>query len=91
MAGSLIVVATPIGNLEDFSKRAIETLQSVDLILCEDTRHSARLFSHYGIQKPTTSYVDNRTTYIREADCSGQRCGDAGDFGPRVCADQSGD
>lgn len=55
-AGTLAVVATPIGNLGDISLRAIETLKSVDLILCEDTRHSKRLLDHYQIHAATTSY-----------------------------------
>jgi 16S rRNA (cytidine1402-2'-O)-methyltransferase len=55
-AGSLAVVATPIGNLGDFSFRAIEILKSADVLLCEDTRHSKRLLDHYMIQVATTSY-----------------------------------
>jgi 16S rRNA (cytidine1402-2'-O)-methyltransferase len=55
-SGALILVATPIGNLGDISYRAVETLRAVDLILCEDTRHSAALFTKYGIDSPTTSY-----------------------------------
>lgn len=53
---SLTVVATPIGNLKDFSLRAIETLQNADLILCEDTRSSLPLLNHYEIKKPLKSY-----------------------------------
>lgn len=52
----LYLVSTPIGHLEDFSKRAINVLSDCDLILCEDTRHSKVLLDHYGIQKPLKSY-----------------------------------
>lgn len=52
----LYLVATPIGNLSDFSFRALETLKSCDYILCEDTRHSLILLKHYEIQKPLKSY-----------------------------------
>ena len=55
----LYVVATPIGNLSDISARAIEVLQQVDLIAAEDTRHSARLLNHLGINKPLLSYHDH--------------------------------
>ncbi len=54
--GTLFVVATPIGNLSDISKRALEALQTVDLIACEDTRQTIKLLNHFGIQKPLTSY-----------------------------------
>lgn len=52
----LYIVATPIGNLSDFSARAVETLKSVDYIACEDTRTSGRLFQHFGVDKPTFSF-----------------------------------
>jgi 16S rRNA (cytidine1402-2'-O)-methyltransferase len=54
--GRLYVVATPIGNLKDISKRMIETLTTVDLIACEDTRHTRNLCRHLHIATPLTSY-----------------------------------
>jgi len=58
MAGKLFVVSTPIGNLQDITFRAIETLKTVDLIACEDTRHTKKLLSHYNVNTPTTSYFE---------------------------------
>lgn len=63
--GHLYLVSTPIGNLDDFSPRAVETLSSVSLILAEDTRHSRRLLDRYSIRTPTASYHEHneaRTT-----------------------------
>lgn len=56
MPGTLYLVATPIGNLEDISLRALRVLKEVALVAAEDTRHSRKLFNHYGIQTPLTSY-----------------------------------
>lgn len=57
--GTLYVVGTPIGNLSDFSPRAVETLKSVDFIAAEDTRVSLKLLTHFGIQKPMISYFEH--------------------------------
>jgi 16S rRNA (cytidine1402-2'-O)-methyltransferase len=57
--GVLYIVATPIGNLEDVSARALRVLGEVAVIACEDTRHSARLLSTYGIRTPTVSYFEH--------------------------------
>ena len=59
MSGKLYVVGTPIGNLSDFSKRAIETLQNVDFIAAEDTRVTVKLLNHFGINKPMLAYYEH--------------------------------
>jgi 16S rRNA (cytidine1402-2'-O)-methyltransferase len=55
MAGKLLVVATPIGNLDDLSPRARAAFESADLVACEDTRHTGRLLAHLGVKKPLIS------------------------------------
>jgi 16S rRNA (cytidine1402-2'-O)-methyltransferase len=57
--GVLYVVGTPIGNLEDVTMRALRVLKEVDLIACEDTRHTRKLLDHYGIEKPLVSYHEH--------------------------------
>lgn len=58
-AGTLFVVATPIGNLQDLTPRALQVLRDVSLIAAEDTRHSARLLQHFGIATPMTACHDH--------------------------------
>jgi 16S rRNA (cytidine1402-2'-O)-methyltransferase len=57
--GTLYIVATPIGNLEDITFRAARILKEIDIVAAEDTRHSRKLLSHLGISKPLTSYFDH--------------------------------
>lgn len=68
MPGTLYVVSTPIGNLEDVTLRAIETLKKADLIAAEDTRHTRILLDRYQIKTPTTSYFEynkvQKTDYL---------------------------
>ena len=59
MAGTLYLVATPIGNLEDITHRAVRLLREVSVIACEDTRHTRKLLAHYGISTRTISYHEH--------------------------------
>jgi len=76
MNGKLYIIATPIGNLGDLTVRAKETLESVDLVACEDTRHSSILLKHYSINKPRVSFhghsgqakVDKIMDYLKNGD-----------------------
>ncbi|HXK58571.1 MAG TPA: 16S rRNA (cytidine(1402)-2'-O)-methyltransferase [Acidobacteriota bacterium] len=67
MIGTLYVVATPIGNLEDITERASRLLREVDVVACEDTRHTRKLLNHIGSAAPTLSYHEhNETSRARE-------------------------
>jgi 16S rRNA (cytidine1402-2'-O)-methyltransferase len=59
MPGTLYLVATPIGNLEDITFRAVRVLKECAVIACEDTRHSRKLLDHYGVAQPLVSYHDH--------------------------------
>ena len=65
-AGTLFIVATPIGNLADLSPRALETLRSVDGICAEDTRHTRQLLSHFGIDRPLLALHEHNEEAMSE-------------------------
>ena len=66
MSGTLFVVATPIGNLEDLSPRARQTLAEVDLIAAEDTRHTGRLLSHFGVKTRLLALHDHNEAELAD-------------------------
>ncbi len=69
MSGTLTLVGTPIGNLADFSPRAVEALQTCDFIAAEDTRVSLTLLNHFGIRKPLISYFEHNKRERGEVIC----------------------
>ena len=91
MPGTLYLVATPIGNLKDISQRALETLESVDLIACEDTRHTAKLLNAYGISKKLVSYHEHneasRAAELAERLANGESIALVSDAGTPVISD----
>src|SRR5260370_39301836 len=70
MTGTLYIVATPIGNLEDISQRALRTLREVDLVACEDTRRTRVLLNHFGIKTKTISYHEHNERARAEQLCN---------------------
>ncbi len=95
MAGKLYVVGTPIGNLSDFSPRAIETLENVDFIAAEDTRVTVKLLNHFGIKKPMISYYEHNKTGrgndIIDRLMAGETCAIVSDAGMPAISDPGED
>ena len=95
MSGKLYVVGTPIGNLSDFSPRAVETLASVDFIAAEDTRVTLKLLNHFDIKKPMVSYFEHnrreRGEVILERIKSGETCAIVTDAGMPAISDPGED
>lgn len=91
MFGTLYVVGTPIGNLGDFSPRAIETLETVDFIAAEDTRVTLKLLNHFGIRKPMISYFEHNKRERGEIICkrimNGENCAIVTDAGMPCISD----
>ncbi len=85
MAGAIYLVATPIGNLEDITLRALRVLREADLIACEDTRQTRKLLNHYQIRKPLVSYHEHneaaRAEELVERAVSGQAVAVVSDAG----------
>ena len=79
MAGTLYLIATPIGNLEDMTYRAVRLLGEVDLIAAEDTRNSIKLLNHFDIKTPMTSYHEHNK-YEKAQVLVDYGCRNAGNF-----------
>src|SRR6516164_2527518 len=78
MSGILYVVATPIGNLEDITFRAIRVLKEVNWIACEDTRQTRKLLDHYSIETPQISYHEHNEMERAKELCSRLLAGESG-------------
>ncbi len=95
MAGILYVVGTPIGNLGDFTFRAVETLKSVDFICAEDTRVTVKLLNHFEIKKPLVSYHEHSVRQVSEGIVSrilgGENCAVVSDAGMPCISDPGED
>ena len=95
MSGTLYLVATPIGNLGDFSPRAVETMETVDFIAAEDTRVSVKLLNHFEIKKPLVSYHEHNHVSAGQAILSrllaGESCALVTDAGTPAISDPGED
>lgn len=95
MSGTLYLVATPIGNLGDFSPRAVETLENADFIAAEDTRVSIKLLNHFNIKKPLVSYHEHNHVSAGQAILSrllaGESCALVTDAGTPAVSDPGED
>ena len=95
MAGTLYIVGTPIGNLGDFSPRAVEVLSNVDFIAAEDTRVTIKLLNHFGIKKPMVSYYEHnraeRGPVILDRLLAGESCALVSDAGMPIISDPGED
>ena len=95
MAGTLYVVGTPIGNLGDFSPRAVQVLSECDFIAAEDTRVTIKLLNHFGIKKPMVSYYEHnraqRGGVIIDRILNGENCALVSDAGMPIISDPGED
>ena len=91
MRGKLVVVGTPIGNLGDFSPRAVQALEQADFIAAEDTRVTLKLLNHFGIKKPLVSYYEHnkqgRGRVICDRILAGETCALVSDAGMPAISD----
>ena len=86
----LAIVPTPLGNLQDITLRALETLKAADFVLCEDTRRTQILLTHFGISKPTVRYNENDDSSVRrclELLKQGKNCALVSDCGTPCISD----
>ena len=95
MSGTLYLIGTPIGNLSDFSPRAVETLSTVDFIAAEDTRVTLKLLNHFDIHKPLVSYYEHNKyasgEKIVQRILNGESCGLVTDAGMPAVSDPGED
>ena len=91
MSGTLTIVGTPIGNLGDFSPRAVEALEAADFIAAEDTRVTLKLLNHFGLKKPLVSYYEHNKRERGEQICArieaGESCALVSDAGMPAISD----